>query len=118
MNRRDTSRVVIIVVRTRTYGRQILSSDRHGPCIPTRFGWRIVSNPYAHLPHFDRTGTIHSACILLSNMGTIVSAKRSARDLFAERGAMAGCSVQRWSLPLGRWWGVAVYLHVFFVLSA
>src|SRR3954464_12269048 len=31
---------------------------------------------------------------------------------------MAACSVQRWSLPLGRWWGVAVYLHVFFVLSA
>jgi Zn-dependent protease len=31
---------------------------------------------------------------------------------------MAGCSVQRWSLPLGRWWGVAVYLHVFFVVSA
>src|SRR6478672_2601717 len=31
---------------------------------------------------------------------------------------MVGCSVQRWSLPLGRWWGVAVYLHVFFVLSA
>ena len=31
---------------------------------------------------------------------------------------MPGCSVQRWSLPLGRWWGVAVYLHVFFVLSA
>jgi stage IV sporulation protein FB len=31
---------------------------------------------------------------------------------------MLGCSVQRWSLPLGRWWGVAVYLHVFFVLSA
>src|SRR6185312_9499024 len=31
---------------------------------------------------------------------------------------MAGCSVQRWSLSLGRWWGVAVYLHVFFVLSA
>src|SRR5437870_2002531 len=33
-------------------------------------------------------------------------------------GAMRGCSVQRWSLSLGRWWGVAVYLHVFFVLSA
>ncbi|HVT29961.1 MAG TPA: site-2 protease family protein [Lacipirellulaceae bacterium] len=31
---------------------------------------------------------------------------------------MAACSVQRWSLSLGRWWGVAVYLHVFFVLSA
>lgn len=31
---------------------------------------------------------------------------------------MPGCSVQRWSLPLGRWWGVAVYLHVFFVVSA
>ena len=31
---------------------------------------------------------------------------------------MPGCSVQHWSLPLGRWWGVAVYLHVFFVLSA
>src|SRR5262245_9729414 len=31
---------------------------------------------------------------------------------------MAGCSVQRWSLPLGHWWGVAVYLHVFFVVSA
>jgi stage IV sporulation protein FB len=35
-----------------------------------------------------------------------------------ERSAMPGCSVQRWSLTLGRWWGVAVYLHVFFVLSA
>ena len=31
---------------------------------------------------------------------------------------MPGCSVQRWSLSLGRWWGVAVYLHVFCVLSA
>src|SRR5262245_5900902 len=31
---------------------------------------------------------------------------------------MPGCSVQRWSLSLGRWWGVAVYLHVYFVLSA
>src|SRR5690348_10286525 len=31
---------------------------------------------------------------------------------------MPGCSVQRWSLPLGHWWGVAVYLHVFFIVSA
>ncbi|HEX5471847.1 MAG TPA: site-2 protease family protein [Lacipirellulaceae bacterium] len=31
---------------------------------------------------------------------------------------MAACSVRRWSLSLGRWWGVAVYLHVFFVLAA
>lgn len=31
---------------------------------------------------------------------------------------MSGCSVQRWSLSLGRWWGVSVYLHIFFVLSA
>ncbi len=31
---------------------------------------------------------------------------------------MPALSVQRWSLSLGRWWGVAVYLHVFFVLSA
>jgi stage IV sporulation protein FB len=31
---------------------------------------------------------------------------------------MSGCSVQRWSISLGRWWGIAVYLHVFFVLSA
>src|SRR3954463_9469243 len=31
---------------------------------------------------------------------------------------MPACSVQRWSLSLGRWWGVAVYLHLFFVLSA
>lgn len=31
---------------------------------------------------------------------------------------MPTLSVQRWSLSLGRWWGVAVYLHVFFVLSA
>src|SRR3954464_15202197 len=31
---------------------------------------------------------------------------------------MPACSVQRWSLSLGRWWGVAVYLHVFFVLFA
>lgn len=31
---------------------------------------------------------------------------------------MAGCSVQRWSLSLGRWCGVSVYLHIFFLLSA
>ncbi len=31
---------------------------------------------------------------------------------------MPGCSVQRWSLSLGRWWGVNVYLHIFFLLSA
>ncbi len=31
---------------------------------------------------------------------------------------MPGCCVQRWSLSLGRWWGVAVYLHIFFLLSA
>ena len=31
---------------------------------------------------------------------------------------MPGCSVQRWSLSLGRWWGVSVYLHIFFLLSA
>ncbi len=31
---------------------------------------------------------------------------------------MPGCSVQRWSLSLGRWWGIAVHLHIFFVLSA
>jgi Zn-dependent protease len=31
---------------------------------------------------------------------------------------MAGCCVQRWSVSLGRWWGVAVYLHIFFLFSA
>jgi stage IV sporulation protein FB len=31
---------------------------------------------------------------------------------------MPGCCVQRWSLSLGRWWGVPVYLHIFFLLSA
>ncbi|MCI0332549.1 MAG: M50 family metallopeptidase [Planctomycetes bacterium] len=31
---------------------------------------------------------------------------------------MPGCCVQRWSISLGRWWGVAVYLHIFFLLSA
>jgi Zn-dependent protease len=31
---------------------------------------------------------------------------------------MPGCCVQRWSLSLGRWWGVSVYLHIFFLLSA
>ena len=31
---------------------------------------------------------------------------------------MPGCSVQRWSLSLGRWWGVSVYLHIFFLFSA
>jgi len=31
---------------------------------------------------------------------------------------MPGCCVQRWSLSLGRWWGVRVYLHIFFVLLA
>ena len=30
---------------------------------------------------------------------------------------MLGCCVQRWSLSLGRWWGVAVYLHIFFLLA-
>ncbi|HEX2473520.1 MAG TPA: site-2 protease family protein [Lacipirellulaceae bacterium] len=28
---------------------------------------------------------------------------------------MPNCCVQRWSLGLGRWWGVSVYLHIFFV---
>jgi Zn-dependent protease len=56
---------------------------------------------------------------LSSISGIVSSAKLIGHVLFAdERKAMAGCSVQRWSLPLGRWWGVAVYLHVFFVLSA
>jgi stage IV sporulation protein FB len=31
---------------------------------------------------------------------------------------MPGCTVQRWSLSLGRWWGVSVYLHIFFLLLA
>jgi len=31
---------------------------------------------------------------------------------------MSGCSVQRWSLSLGRWWGVSVHLHIFFLLCA
>jgi stage IV sporulation protein FB len=31
---------------------------------------------------------------------------------------MPGCCVQRWSLGLGRWWGVSVYLHIFFLLCA
>ena len=31
---------------------------------------------------------------------------------------MSGCSVQRWSLSLGRWWGVSVHLHIFFLFSA
>ena len=31
---------------------------------------------------------------------------------------MPSCCVQRWSLSLGRWWGVAVYLHIFFLISA
>ena len=30
---------------------------------------------------------------------------------------MAGCCcVERWSLRLGRWWGISVYLHIFFLL--
>ncbi len=31
---------------------------------------------------------------------------------------MAGCCVHRWSVSLGRWWGVAVRLHIFFLLFA
>ena len=31
---------------------------------------------------------------------------------------MPGCCVQRRSLSLGRWWGVSVYLHIFFLFSA
>jgi Zn-dependent protease len=31
---------------------------------------------------------------------------------------MTGCSVQRWSLSLGRWWNVSVHLHIFFLFSA
>jgi Zn-dependent protease len=29
---------------------------------------------------------------------------------------MAGCCVERWSLNLGRWWGVSVHLHIFFLM--
>lgn len=31
---------------------------------------------------------------------------------------MPGCCVQRWSISLGRWWGITVYLHLFFIISA
>jgi stage IV sporulation protein FB len=31
---------------------------------------------------------------------------------------MAGCCVHRWSLSLGRWWGVPVRLHILFLLFA
>ena len=31
---------------------------------------------------------------------------------------MAGCCVHRWSVSLGRWWGVPVRLHIFFLLFA
>jgi stage IV sporulation protein FB len=31
---------------------------------------------------------------------------------------MPGCCVQRWSVGLGRWWGVSVYLHIFFVVCS
>jgi Zn-dependent protease len=30
---------------------------------------------------------------------------------------MPSCFVQRWSLSLGRWWGVPVYLHSFFLFA-
>ena len=29
---------------------------------------------------------------------------------------MPGCCIQRWSISLGRWWGVTVHLHFFFLL--
>jgi stage IV sporulation protein FB len=31
---------------------------------------------------------------------------------------MAGCCIQRWSVSLGRWWGVPVRLHIFFLIFA
>src|SRR5262245_9853132 len=32
--------------------------------------------------------------------------------------AMSVCCVQRWSLPLGRWFGVPIYVHIFLLLFA
>jgi Zn-dependent protease len=31
---------------------------------------------------------------------------------------MRACGVQRWSIGLGRWWGIPVRLHIFFILIA
>lgn len=73
-----------------------------------------------HLPNFDEVDTIQTA---RTASGWLPSRWlpnfSSARTSLARlRRRMPGCSVQRWSLSLGRWWGVSVYLHIFFLFSA
>ena len=46
------------------------------------------------------------------------SAFLPSRVKFEPRHAMRGCSVQRWSLSLGRWAGIHVRVHIFLLLFA
>src|SRR3954451_9705433 len=73
-----------------------------------------------HLPLFNEVGTIHSADAAANWLPSRrLSNRVSASTSFAYlRRRMPGCSVQRWSLSLGRWWNVSVHLHIFFLLSA
>lgn len=73
-----------------------------------------------HLPNFDEVDTIQTARTASGRspsrwLPNFSSARNSLARL---RRRMPGCSVQRWSLSLGRWWGVSVYLHIFFLFSA
>lgn len=73
-----------------------------------------------HLPLFREAGRIHSVGSVVDPRGwRQIPVRLLARLSFAfSRRRMAGCSVQRWSLSLGRWCGVSVHLHIFFLLSA
>src|SRR5690348_9410591 len=81
---------------------------------------RVSRNRRRHLPLFEETGRIHSAGAAVDwLLRRRPQSNASAHSSFAPlRRRMPGCSVQRWSLSLGRWWGVSVYLHIFFLLSA
>jgi Zn-dependent protease len=73
-----------------------------------------------HLPLFTEVGTIQSVDAPAVRLPSRRLPNRSSASTFFAylRRRMPGCSVQRWSISLGRWWNVSVHLHIFFLLSA
>lgn len=73
-----------------------------------------------HLPLFHEAGRIHSVSTAVDRLGWRHFPRRLLARISSALSShrMAGCSVQRWSLSLGRWCGVSIHLHIFFLLSA
>src|SRR4051812_42953654 len=102
----------------------MLPFDRHR--IPPCDGCRNRNSSYrptvrqSYLPLFDEVGRIQTVDAAAQKRCSQTPPRLlSALSSFAQmRRRMPGCSVQRWSLSLGRWWNVSVYLHIFFLLSA